>query len=177
MQTLIKLEAGKPFPLRNPLGGSDGAFASITGQSFDLICWANGLSSLEVKTWRKGKLRYGVFVRDGIPFFILHFPVLDWSLDVSIDILIEKEKNRQYLEFMAGEGNAVTLYLVDGKTNILKGMRMIGLQPIVADAIKQACALQLEKYPNSAALNVSLQRLLSTYTTPDMMRSGVMVSL
>ena len=94
MSDFISLGVGEPFPLKNPTGSHDATFANINGQSFDIICFANNIRSKEAQAWRRGTLRYGVYSYDSIPFFLLYFPDLKWSMDVSINILTEKEAGR-----------------------------------------------------------------------------------
>ena len=73
MKPLTKLSVGSPLPIVNPLPHHDGVYAYVNGASFDLIYWARNPSTDEIKTWTKGKLSYGVFVRNHIPFFLVDF--------------------------------------------------------------------------------------------------------
>lgn len=170
-----KFEVGKPFYLPNPAGINDNVVAAVTGESFDIICWAGGLNPKEIKEWRKGRLHYGVFIHDGIPFFLVDFPVAHWNFDISINILAEKEHGRDYQAFLDGKGNMVNFFLVDARTNILKAMRMIGIEDDIAASIKTACRAQIERYRTSANIGIQLNRLMAIYTTDAMIRATHMV--
>lgn len=174
MQTL---EVGKPFPIRNPAGKGDHVTAFVAGESFDVICWAGDLNSKEVQAWRRGLLRYGAYVKNAIPFFLLYFPELKWPLDVSINIHAEKEGGRPFEQYLEGQGNAVNLYLVDAATGLIKGMRMIGLDPVIADAIRLGCANQLQRYPSAAATSMQMEDILSAMTTLEMIGATQMIDL
>jgi hypothetical protein len=177
MSKFIELAVGVPFPIKNPHGGNDATVANITGQSFDIICWANNLRSKEVQAWKRGTLRYGVYVRGSIPFFLLYFPDLKWSLDVSINILAEKEKERPYQDYLDGAGNAVHLFLVDAATNNIKAMRMIGIEHDLADNARTACRDQLTVYSSSDMLNQHLGHILDQVSTDRMIQAVSMVEL
>ena len=173
---MIKLKIDGPFPLKNPNGFRDGIFANISGESFDVICWANGLTSKERQAWRRGTLRYGVFVQETIPFFLLYFPDIKWSMDVSLNVLADKKRGRPYQQYLSGNGNAVNLYLIDAKTNTIKGMRMIGIEWQAAERIREACEKQLAEYPSAIAVDAALGKILRTKTTEEMMRGCEMIS-
>jgi len=84
------------FPLKNPNGKMDCYIAGIVGESFDIYCWMTAPSSKEVQAWKRGWLRYGAFISNDVPFVLLYFPEVKTSLDVSINIHAEREKNRPY---------------------------------------------------------------------------------
>lgn len=168
---------GEPFPLKNPYGKSDYITAAIVGQSFDVICWADRPSSKEVHAWKRGMLRYGAFIRDDIPFFLLYFPDVKWSMDISINILAEKEHSRPFREYLDGAGNMVNLFLVDASSNILKAMRMIGLDNTVVGDIRLSCINQLSRYQTSDKINMHLAAIVSTISTQEMIKTTTMKEL
>jgi len=174
MQTL---EVGKSFPVKNPHGKADHVTAAIVGQSFDVICWAADISSKEVQAWKRGWLRYGAFTREDIPFFLIYFPEIKWPLDVSINILIEREHGRPFRDYLDSAGNAVNLFLVDAATNTLKAMRMIGIDNTVAGDIRLACINQMQRYQSAEELNVHLDAIVSTVTTQEMISATSMHEL
>lgn len=170
-------EVGESFPFKNPHGNNDYVVAAVVGQSFDIICWADHLSSKEVQAWKRGMLRYGAFIREDIPFFLLYFPEIKWPIDVSINILAEKEHGCPFQDYLSGAGNAVNLFLVDAATNTLKAMRMIGLDNTVAADIRLACINQLRLYQSANELNMHLDAIVSTVTTQDMISTTSMREL
>lgn len=174
---MIELKIDGPFPLKNPNGLNDGIFANINGESFDVVCWAGGLNPKERKIWRRGSLRYGVYIKDHIPFFLVDFPEINWSMDVSINIWAEVARRRDVDSFLFGMGNAVNLYLIDTKTNTIKGMRLIGIMQNAARLIKDACKKQLVDYPSAISVDAVLEKFLRESTTEGMMRNCEMISL
>lgn len=171
------LEVGKLFPLKNPHGKNDCVIAAVVGQSFDVYCWINGVNSKEVQAWKRGWLRYGAYIRDDIPFFLLYFVGVKWPLDISINILTEKERDRPYQEYLHSAANMVNLHLIDAASNNIKAMRMIGLDNTVAGEIRLACINQLQRYQTSAELNMHLDAIVSTVTTDEMIKSVEMREL
>jgi len=169
------LEVGKPFPLQNPSGTRDIMLAMVVGESFDIGFWAAGLKSDEIKEWRRGRMHYGVFIKDDIPFFLVDFPVARLFFDVTIDVLAIKEAGKDYETFLNGHGNMVNLFAIDCRTNILKGMRMIGIEHAIAAAIKSACRQQLTRYPSSSALKARMDEIMNQYQTEDMIKATRMV--
>jgi hypothetical protein len=169
------LEVGKTFPLPNPSGTHDIMMAMVNGESFDIGFWAAGLKGDEILQWRRGRMHYGVFIKDDIPFFLVDFPVVRLFFDVTIDVLAIKEAGKEYETFLNGPGNMVNLFAIDCRTNILKGMRMIGIEHAIADAIKSAGRQQLIRYPSSAALKVRMDEIMNQYQTEDMIKEARMV--
>ncbi|OHD24189.1 MAG: hypothetical protein A2Y38_24870 [Spirochaetes bacterium GWB1_59_5] len=171
------LEVGKPFPIKNPHGKNDCVIAAVVGQSFDIYCWIDGVNSKEVQAWKRGWLRYGAYVKDDIPFFLLYFVDVKWPLDISINILAEKEKDRPYQEYLHSAANMVNLMLIDADSNTLKAMRMIGLDNAVAGEIRLACINQLQRYQTSDELNMHLDAIVSTIHTEEMIKASEMREL
>ena len=170
-----KIEVGKEFSIKNPAGNGDLVIAHINGESFDVICWAGGLSKKEVKEWKKGRLHYGVFIKEDIPFFLIDLPVVKWDFDISFNIHAEKEAGRGWKQFLDGQGNLVNLFLIDAGTNIVKAMRTIGIDHVMAAEIKKTCHKQLAKYKSSVKLNIILNQILSVYSTRLMINSTKMI--
>lgn len=171
-------KVGEPFPLTNPHVGNDYVVAAVVAQSFDVICWGAGINSKEVQAWRRGMLRYGTFIKDDIPFFLLYFPEIKWPLDVSINILVEKEHGRPFQDYLSGSGNVVNLFLVDAAvSNTLKATRMIGLNNNVTGAIRLACINQLQTYQTSDEVKICLDAIVSTISTQDMIKMTEMREL
>ncbi len=170
-------KVGESFPIKNPHGKNDCVIAAVVGQSFDVYCWANGLNSKEVQAWKRGMLRYGAFIKEAIPFFLLYFPEIKWPVDVSINILAEKEHGRPYQDYLGSAANMVNLFLVDASSNTLKGIRMIGLDNSVAGEIRHACISQLDRYQTSDEIKMHLDAILATVTTQEMIQSVRMVEL
>ncbi len=43
----------------------------INGLSFDIIAFFTDLTKQEINVWLKGKIRYGVYIEESIPIFLL----------------------------------------------------------------------------------------------------------
>lgn len=76
--------------------------------------------------------------------------------------------------WLNSDSNVINLYLVDCNTKILYGMRMIGIQPKVADELRDILERQDEKYENWQAVEAMTTRIMDTYTTADMMKNTKM---
>ena len=174
---LVTVAVGSPFYIANPAGRNDHITAVVQGVLFDVCCWCDGLKSKEVQAWKRGWLQYGVFVRDSVPFFLLNFPEVKWSLDVTINIIAEKEDNQPYKDYLYSSSNAVMLYLIDAKSNTLKAMRQIGLDNITTDMIRSACSNQLERYQSSADVLRVINDTVQSITTEQMIKATIMVDM
>jgi len=175
---LSQYELGKAFPLTNPQGKASGVYANIHGESFDVICWGSGLNSKGIQEWKRGTLRYGVLSGTSrIPFFLLYFPLLRWPFDISINVLALKEQGIPIQEYLDGSGNLVNLFLVDVRTNMLKAIRPISLERLVADSLRAACNDQLEHYATAKEVGDRIQGILSSTSTGAMIRATSMVEV
>ena len=165
---------GKKFPIPNPNGSNDCIKPKITGASFNLLYWIDKPAVEEIKEWRTGPFRYGVFVRHEIPFFLMRFLNLNWNLDVHFEIHLEIEGGTNYDDFLLEPGNVLIMYLIDASTNTLLGLRAVALELSIVTDIKNACLNQLTKYKNSHGSGETANSILKSFSTNQMMKMSRM---
>jgi hypothetical protein len=82
-----------------------------------------------------GRLSAYLFEQKDIPFLVLDFGE-GYSIDMSIDSSMFDEEFRR--EWLASEGNVITLFLVEASTGKLEAMRMIAVG--FADEFREICS-------------------------------------
>lgn len=118
-----KFEVGKPFPWTKYVGRGEMSVSVFNAAAFDVVVSFINPSPEEIKTFRKGDLRTGLFNYKNVPF--LYFDFHFYSVDVSLDInkLTETEAD----EWLNAKTNIINLFLIDGVTGILHAQRAISI--------------------------------------------------
>ena len=168
---LVKFAVGEKFP--TPFRPYDGATLHLAGDTFGVVISMVDISSAEVKVFRKVKMRIGVAVIQGVPFVLLDFPGMA-TFDASLNLLLESQESRD--AFLAGEpkANLVSLFLVDHRTGILKGMRSLGCPVEMMTEIKTAAFDQAAAFASGAKVEAKIQEVMSLYTTERLMAMAKM---
>jgi len=78
-------EVGKQFPGINKAPCFETCRAQVNTAFFDIIYYIECPEAKVVGVWKDGKLRYGVYTREAIPYFIIDFPDADWNFDVNVN--------------------------------------------------------------------------------------------
>lgn len=176
--TFVQYQVGKPYPLHNRATGADKSVAQLNALSFDVLAYYKKPSPKEIKAFKAGRLRYGIYYDQQfphIPFFIIDFPELSSNFDVSINMF---KGNASAVEiWLAYPSNSVTLYLIDAKTNILKVQRLCGLDASLMAEMKAECAKQLEFYSSPADVDYAILNVMNTVPTEVMIRNIRMYTL
>ncbi|WP_270087232.1 hypothetical protein [Sphingobacterium sp. SYP-B4668] len=119
----------------------------------------------------QGALRYGLFEKHAVPFFIIDLPT--WNFDVHINIF--KVSDREARDsWLNAEGNIINLYLVDATTNILHGMRNISVSKPVSEEIRDILEAQLSTNEKDTEVEQKIGQVQSSLSTDAMINSGKM---
>ena len=106
--------------------GGDFSFA-ITDSPMFLFLILEGISPLEQKAVINGKFELGSTVIDGVPFL-----TLDYGNDFVFDFTIMTMK-----ELSDPNQNVINIILVEKKGFVVKGMRVLGVEPELIEVIQQ----------------------------------------
>lgn len=167
-------EVGKQFPVKCPKPGADFSIIQpIDGGAFDLIMYMNNPSFDEKIQAKTGTLKYGVFENSFVPFFIVSFD--SFSFDASMNVFKLPSDKRE--DWIASQPNAVTLFLIDSSTNIIKAIRFIGIETDAISAFKQTCKKQLHQYTSAHEVEASINRICNSQTTKQMFDSIITFKL
>lgn len=72
-------------------------------------------------------------------------------------------------------GNLVPIYLIDGTTNILHAIRIVGLDPEAEKLIKSACSKQIEEHITNEDADTIRDGVYQMYPDPaDLLKHSVM---
>ena len=108
----------------------EGIYPVVDNSMFIACALYSNVNSQEIKGWSKTGIKYGVFTKEKVPFFLIQIPGC-FDFCMAIDIEIEKPEN---VEKWKNIGNLLNLVLCDYPTRIIKAMRVIGIESsIMAD--------------------------------------------
>lgn len=171
---MTKYEVNKPFPYPHPRPGMEITLSELNEAFFDVKAYLSDPTPDEIRDWRKGKLRYGLYFQDDIPFFILAFE--NWDLDININILKVK-KGEDIDKWLNAEGNIINLYLIDARTNILKAMRTISVSLNCSEGIRDVLEMQSQNYDSVQEVDTKIYEIQNSLTTHQMRSKGKMYKL
>ncbi|OIN55733.1 hypothetical protein [Arsenicibacter rosenii] len=168
---MTKYEVGQPFP--HPeyrANGTEGAKIMTTSAFFDILFYSSQPAA-DRETVTKKPLKYGIYQKDNVPFFLLEFNG-EFSVDAPMNI--NKVDNSAVEEWLNSNGNLVTIYLIDARTNIIHGIRAIGLRHDVAELMRDICEKQDEQYASVGQVDKVIDQISRTMTTEAMIRRATM---
>jgi len=141
---------------------SQGTMPVLNGPSFDVIAFYSDLSHREVRDWQEGRLRYGVFIQEGIPILLLDLGKT-WRLDIYLNIFREPSESRR--PFFEGdpESTDVHLALASYPSVIVMAKRSIRIDPSHMMQIKEACFTQLSAYHSAEECSCVIDRIYARY--------------
>ena len=172
---MTKYAAGKPFPLHNYADGTDKILCALNEGFFDVLCYLTDPINKEVEMFRTGKLRYGVYRNEHVPFFLIDFIGENWNCECSINI--HKAQEDMVENWLNSDANTITIYLIDANSNILKSMRLIGIKQEVAEEIRDILEKQDEVYSSASEVNSKINSLMAMLSTQDMITRAKMHNL
>src|SRR5687767_2603111 len=120
-------KVGEPFPGKHPMPGADFTVAQLNQKFFDIKAYLRDIKPKEEQQWRRGKIKYGVYVNSDIPFFIIDFDNNSWNIDVNINNLKIQDAH-QLDNWLNDDSNVINLFLINTESNILIAMRMISIR-------------------------------------------------
>ena len=166
MSTLVAI--GHPYPFFDICDGSDKALTCRTDGAFDLVCYLSRPTKAEIAQWNMGSLLYGicragganlplvVFLYEGLVQFDTSFNIHKWhSLD-------------ETLAWLNGEGNALFAVLVDADTNVVLGLRALGLSHAFMTELRSGLHEQLLSFDSNATVDAAYTELLNRVSPNDM---------
>jgi hypothetical protein len=142
--------------------------ASFSPVFFDIVYWLPVYDTENIEMWQHGSLQYGIFTRNHIPFFVLHFPAQPWSIDVSLNIYSMRKELRE--TWLNRKEREVTILLCDCYKNTILDTRKITLQATPADQIRKVLLGQERSYPNAIQVQKQIEKIMDTTLTEDMLK-------
>lgn len=133
------LEVGKPFK-EGVAHYMEGVHFDFTDAGANLVMYYESPTEAEVEAITKGKVQYGYFMKNEVILLFFKFGNEAW-VDAPYNVHFSKNLFRLQ-EVGENKGYAVNIYLVDARTGILRGMRLISFSTrmskmLRADILKQ----------------------------------------
>jgi hypothetical protein len=136
----------------------------LNGPCFDIIAFYSGITQADIDDWLHGQILHGIYVEKSIPIFILDLG-RNWSLDVYLNILGEREKFRR--KFFEGDPNDTKMHLIltSFPDTIVQGIRTIAIDPNLLKDIKEACFHQLSRYGSKEECQEAAEEIMDKWSS------------
>lgn len=162
---MYNLVIGQQFPFPDYLNRGEGGSTMIVGNFFDIVVCLDTPTDSEIRSFER-KLTVNLYENKSIPFIVLDFE--DFNCDSFINFWkIDQSNDDQWLN---SEANAVTLFLIDSKTGILKAIRMLGLDPAICNKIRDTCEQQTQVFSGVDEVEEAAQDVLRSVSTDNMIK-------
>jgi hypothetical protein len=171
---LEKFEVGKEFPLKSYKNFSDFGLIEVNSSLFDFIIGMVKPTSKEKMTIRREPLRYGCYYENYVPFLIIDFRFQNINFDATINIF--KIDQNSVEEWLNTEANSVNLFLIDTATNIIEGIRLIGLDMNFVKELKDNLRKQL-LLSNKEEVEKTIDDVYRKYSTQDLINKIKMINI
>lgn len=176
---LTKFEVGRPFPL--PVPPQEGAHMELWSDGLILAIQFPGLKGQELKAFKKGLRKYSYWESNTdapIATWVFEFPKPFNQVDCTFNAChkaLKSEYLTNYLELEDGQvKNALTSFLLDGQ--ILKGMKLIGLEPEAVELFHATIRKQLDMNFSQIEFDRSLREIYQ-YPTATLFERGTQFTM
>lgn len=171
---MFTYEVGKPYPHpEKKAPGTEVPSIILTNASFDILFYSENPEA-DKAFYTTSPLQYGVFQAAHIPYIVFNFPGY-LNFEVTINIL--KTDPEQAEKWMNTRSNGVTMFLIHAHSNIIHGLRFIGIQPAVEAQIKDICEQQDHHYDTPEAVDAQIEAFTARYTSAEILKMTRMYKL
>ncbi|MEE9905219.1 MAG: hypothetical protein K4305_07345 [Chlorobium sp.] len=154
---------GNLFPIEKYCTGQEQHVAIVTNSFFNVLMSLKHIKKREKELFMNGRLTVYLFEQKGIPFLVLDFGE-GFSIDMSFDASMFDEEFRR--EWLASEGNVITLFLVEASTGKLEAMRLIAVG--FADEFRKICS----KHVGRTGIGHQVRLIQTAFSTREMMENA-----
>lgn len=136
-----------------------------------LLVYMSKLKDFEIENVRAGKIEFGLFVEDEALFITCKF----WKMariDAPYSIHLSKKPTSMH-PIGDGLGLALTVYLIDADTGILKVIRLIGLGTSFSRKLKEAIGEQIQRPFNKSAYFNKINAIMQKYSSDQLYARSV----
>jgi hypothetical protein len=156
-------KVGSPFPFPQEVT-VEGSRAMLTAGLFNVTITLRDIVPAEEEAFN-GALYYGLTEYRDVPIFVLRFGQA-WNQEVLLNIhgIDDSMKKDRWIE---KKENFIALFLIEHKTGILKGMRVINIEPEVVHELKTIMQRQRTTYPTFLAVHAACEEFLEIFTIQD----------
>jgi hypothetical protein len=172
---MVVFSFGEPFPLHHKANGTEYCRADFNDSFFDICYYFPDVDERHINTWGTAPFKYGVFEAHHIPFFLVAFEIdgKPWYFDLFLNV--HHILGGDAAIWLKSEGRIIRLYLIEGNTNHLVGMRMISINENAANYIREICEEQYQTYQNIQAVDVKIDKIIDSISTAEMVQRTKML--
>jgi hypothetical protein len=172
---MVAFTFGELFPLHNKANGSEYCRADFNDSFFDICYYFPYVDESHINAWGKDVFKYGVFEAHNIPFFLVEFEIdkQRWCFDLSLNVHHILEGDATI--WLKSQSKIIRLYLIEGNTNNLVGMRMISINENAANYIRDICEEQYQNYQSIREVDAKIDKIIDSISTAEMIKKTKML--
>ena len=164
---MITLVKGEKHPFNRDFG-IEGWRSHIEDDYFEISGFLAFPTMKEITSFESSDFKIGIYQEKEIPFII--FSSKELWFDTSINIFKMKNKTRN--PWFKSKANSLTLILCDSMSNIIKGIRIIGLQSDFVSDLKGILLKQNKSYKNSNEVDIMIDYVYENLNLDQMIQKG-----
>ena len=165
LRTLV-LEVGQPMDPPIPFPGN-GTHYNYNKYGHWFIVMLDIPTPEEVHQITSDPVKFGIYEYEGVIFFLAKFGDLPWN-DAPYSALRLSEEERPDTRTIEGQHAAIQVILVDSRTNLIKGLRIVTLSPELTKLIDQKAAEQLENPHWASHYDSTIDKAYAKFSPSDM---------
>lgn len=118
-------------------GAAEGCSVNFPGSDIRIVITMKEPTKYEIEQIQSGDIEYKLAVVDGVPFFLVRYGELSW---MELPVIKAKDHVPEVSidTFEEGCGYMMTTLICDVPSGVVKGMRVIGMESDVSNAITEA---------------------------------------
>ncbi|MFX1705086.1 hypothetical protein PV783_14080 [Chitinophaga sp. CC14] len=150
--------------------GFGGPVFRVTDYGFEIIVILPDISEKEALKWKTSTIKYGLFTKDEIPFFVGFFGGTIW-IDSSFNIKsFPKEERTRWMQLPSMK---CLVLLVDSQTSLLKTVREFEVTEEFTNSLKRVMSEQEENYETFKEVEGKISQIQHLYCTSELMMEKV----
>ncbi|MFX1705091.1 hypothetical protein PV783_14105 [Chitinophaga sp. CC14] len=153
---------GAPIP-RDKYAGQTGGFIDVSEiGGIEVIVIFDNVNEAEITFWQNMEIEYGLFVEDGIPFFVGLFA---GSIYLESPFNIRGVSSVSTEEWISNLNEQGTVFLVDNELFELKMIRMFKIEANFISRLKDALSKQMDLYLTAREIKNKIDLIQAKYPT------------
>ena len=157
---MLQLSVGK----KNPVEFNNGVGILWDESGFLLSVKLNDLSQREIDGFTSGKMKIDLVYREKIIFFVLKIQDIVNTSDIAFTAHISPNTADDLTPCSEGQGYAIHMVLTEGRTNIIKGMRVVALNGETSDKLYKCMKDQFESRFDPEEHVATVEKIQRAYT-------------
>lgn len=173
--TTYKFEIGKIHPFINDFSKKGiSVLFDKTGFMFNLVF--DNLTDEEIKSLKTSDIKIDLVYKSGVIFFLFKISGLIDVSDIAFNINLCHEDAKEIMDIESDKGYACQIILTEGKTGIIKAMRVVSFTNKMSVKLNECMKEQLNNPVTQGAYNKIVDNIQRAYTSKELQKYSIAYS-